>query len=149
MYWRGGALVGNREDNLARAVESWYAEVAQYDFDAGAARSAGQVVGHFTQLVWRATGALGCGVNLQCSNKFGTGLNNSVVVCRYKGPGNYAGQHTANVGELVFSGRCNSTTAIGAAAAENPLAWERVKTIAALGAAESFERALLPSNPVS
>ena len=41
-------------------------------------------VGHYTQLVWRDTTQVGCGV--------ATGGGSTVLVCRYSPPGNYEGE---------------------------------------------------------
>jgi hypothetical protein len=41
-------------------------------------------VGHYTQIIWRNTKAVGCGV--------ARGGGNDILVCRYSPPGNYQGQ---------------------------------------------------------
>ena len=45
------------------SVASWYDEIRDWDF-AAAAKKAGATgaTGHFTQVVWRASAAVGCGV---------------------------------------------------------------------------------------
>ncbi len=43
-----------------------------------------QDVGHYTQIIWRDTTRLGCGL--------ATGGNRDYVVCRYSPPGNVSGQ---------------------------------------------------------
>ncbi len=43
-----------------------------------------QDVGHYTQIIWRDTTRLGCGI--------ATGGNRDYVVCRYSAPGNVSGQ---------------------------------------------------------
>ena len=43
-----------------------------------------QDVGHYTQIIWRNTTQLGCGI--------ATGQNRDVLVCRYAPPGNVIGQ---------------------------------------------------------
>ena len=58
------------------------------------------------ELVWRSSERLGCAVNLNCTNMFGNGVSNSVVVCRYDPPGNYAGQYLEQTGRLVATEHC-------------------------------------------
>ncbi|KXZ43730.1 hypothetical protein GPECTOR_82g264 [Gonium pectorale] len=47
-----------------RAIDAWYTEVKLYDFAAASpcAVNCNRPVGHFVQLVWRASTAVGCGV---------------------------------------------------------------------------------------
>ena len=89
--------------NYTDAVESWYSEISDYLFptSASGAISNGGVTGHFTQIVWKDTTQVGCGGNTGCTNKFGTGWNNNVVVCRYNPPGNWAGEYYVKVGSLA------------------------------------------------
>ena len=70
----------------AAVVDSWYGEVAQYNF---ARPGFGMDTGHFTQVVWRATSRVGCGV-ARCADS-------EVWVCNYEGPGNVEGQYRENV----------------------------------------------------
>ncbi len=72
-------------------VQSWYDEIKDYDFAKGAARNA-QVTGHFTQIIWRGTTAVGCGVK--------TCTDGNILVCQYSTPGNVRGQYTDNVPPL-------------------------------------------------
>jgi hypothetical protein len=67
-------------------TERWYAEVSNYFPRPGN----GMVTGHFTQVVWRDSTALGCG-RADCGN---LGI---MYVCRYSPAGNFAGQYEANV----------------------------------------------------
>ncbi|HIK32469.1 MAG TPA: SCP-like extracellular [Oscillatoriales cyanobacterium M59_W2019_021] len=41
-------------------------------------------VGHYTQMVWRETTAVGCGI--------ATAEGNNILVCRYSPPGNFMGE---------------------------------------------------------
>ena len=79
MYWAGGSNLGSAEQSYTDAIQSWYDEISAYNFNTG--QSNGGVTGHFTQLVWKDSGRIGCGVKLTCSNMFG-GMQNSAVVCR-------------------------------------------------------------------
>ena len=113
LYWAGGSSLPDAAQSYADAVASWYGELTTgaYDFAAGGSGNGG-VVGHFTQLVWKGSSEIGCGVSVACSNMFG-GMPNSAVVCRYSSAGNYIGQYTANVGALVASGACGAAPCPG------------------------------------
>ena len=67
-------------------AEMWYSEVEKYDFGKG---GFSMETGHFTQLVWRDTTRLGCGVSA-CK-----GLR--IWVCNYDPPGNVQGEYRENV----------------------------------------------------
>ncbi|GIM12013.1 hypothetical protein Vretimale_15470, partial [Volvox reticuliferus] len=78
------------------AIISWYSEVKYYDFDAPQPFSDNwpKAIGHFTQVVWKSTSLLGCGVGVAdmqvpLGRLIYTG-GCKIVVCRYKAPGNYA-----------------------------------------------------------
>lgn len=68
-------------------VRLWYEEVDLYDFKnpGFSART-----GHFTQLVWKASSNLGCGIAISDENIIYT-------VSQYTGPGNVIGQFRGNV----------------------------------------------------
>ena len=85
-----------------------YDEISAYNFNTG--QSNGGVIGHFTQVVWKTSVKVGCGVKLDCSNMFG-GMQNSAVVCRYSPPGNFIGQYTQNVGNTKSAG-CSSDSLV-------------------------------------
>ena len=111
LYWAGSSVAGQflEGTSYANAVDSWYGEIESYDFATGTSKpGASGATGHFTQVAWRTSVEVGCGVNLGCSNKFGGSWYNSAVVCRYSPPGNYAGEYTAKVGPLVASGGCDA-----------------------------------------
>jgi len=79
------------------AVDSWADEAADYNYGPNTC-DAGKVCGHYTQIVWRNTTRLGCGVK-QCSaatSPFGPPFDAYpwwYVVCQYEPPGNVVGQH--------------------------------------------------------
>jgi len=56
--------------------------------------------GHFTQIVWKDTTEVAC-ATYDCSSSglanTGGGVSPYFTVCNYKGPGNYAGEYSANV----------------------------------------------------
>ena len=67
-------------------VAMWYDEVKGYSF---AQPGFSMQTGHFTQVVWRATTAVGCGM-AQCKGM-------DLWVCNYDPPGNYERQYPSNV----------------------------------------------------
>jgi uncharacterized protein YkwD len=67
-------------------VKMWYDEVAQYQFPDG---GFSMKTGHFTQVVWRGTTAVGCGRS-QCKGM-------DIWVCEYAPAGNWEGQYRENV----------------------------------------------------
>ncbi len=67
-------------------VQMWYRELEDYRFARG---SFSMKTGHFTQLVWRSTSMVGCGVS-ECD-----GLE--VWVCNYDPPGNVDGMFREEV----------------------------------------------------
>lgn len=76
--------------SLKEAVGSWYSESSDYDF---ARPGFSSKTGHFTQLVWKGTGQIGCGATAGCPN-----ANGGIWwVCRYGPPGNFEGQFPENV----------------------------------------------------
>ena len=68
------------------AVTAWYQEIGEYDF---IKPELDDKAGHFTQVVWRSTKQLGCGIAACRGSHF--------WVCRYSPPGNVGGQHARNV----------------------------------------------------
>lgn len=93
---------GNLGENLAvfsprdvdastatEVVELWASEVADYTLSSNSC-AAGAQCGHYTQLVWRDTERVGCGV-AECDDirDFGPG---TLWVCNYDPAGNYVGE---------------------------------------------------------
>jgi uncharacterized protein YkwD len=70
----------------ADVVAMWYEEISLYNFKKG---GFSMDTGHFTQVVWKGTKQVGCGVS-QCR-----GLD--VWVCNYDPPGNMDGEYKQNV----------------------------------------------------
>jgi pathogenesis-related protein 1 len=68
------------------AVASWLSEKASYDRPSNRC-AAGQICGHYTQLVWRATTKVGCALHTCPGLRFG-----ATVVCDYAPGGNVGGQ---------------------------------------------------------
>jgi uncharacterized protein YkwD len=67
----------------SEVVGEWAAEAKDYDRAKNTCR-AGAVCGHYTQLVWRSTRQVGCGV--------ARGGGREVWVCNYDPPGNWIGE---------------------------------------------------------
>jgi hypothetical protein len=76
------------------AEPAWAAEAANYDYATNTC-ALGQVCGHYTQIVWRSTAFLGCGIQNCTTNSPFVGFPNpdwTFVVCNYEPPGNFVGQ---------------------------------------------------------
>ncbi len=75
----------------AGPVSSWASESVDYHY---ASDSCSDVCGHYTQIIWRDTTSIGCGVAHCTGNSpFGNGSGSwTLVVCSYDPPGNYSGQ---------------------------------------------------------
>lgn len=73
----------------ASVVELWDSERVDYSLSSNSC-AAGKQCGHYTQLVWRDTERVGCGV-ANCNNVDGFGAGN-LWVCNYDPPGNYVGE---------------------------------------------------------
>jgi uncharacterized protein YkwD len=84
----GENIAWGGERTAASAVEAWYREVKDYNY-----AKPGLVtgIGHFTQMVWKDSKQIGCGV-AKCY--LGTVR---LWVCRYAPTGNWRGQFPQNV----------------------------------------------------
>lgn len=76
----GGAL-----RHPQRAVQGWLAEKSDYDYESNRCNP-GQVCGHYTQIVWAETDAVGCAVARNADQ------TREVWVCNYSPAGNVVGQ---------------------------------------------------------
>ena len=77
------------------AVDAWYGEVVNYDFNAANLFSDNwpKGIGHFTQVVWKGTASFGCGEHLRegiTLPYFPMKVGCKIVVCRSFPPGNVA-----------------------------------------------------------
>ena len=71
-----GATISSTE-----VVREWASESRSYDYSSNQCRG---VCGHYTQIVWRDTKEVGCGI--------ARGNGREVWVCNYDPPGNWAGR---------------------------------------------------------
>ena len=78
LHWRSGG-----RDTPTSAIAGWLAEKQFFD-PATKTCAPGKVCGHYTQMVWRSTRFVGCGMT--------TCGNTELWVCNYSPPGNYVGQ---------------------------------------------------------
>lgn len=82
LYWSKG--MARTPTDVA---ENWAAEKAFFDYDKAnysTFTSKGEVVGHYTQMVWRQTTHVGCAMR-KCGNE-------EIWVCNYEPSGNWMGQ---------------------------------------------------------
>jgi len=80
--------------NVTAAVVSWFDEFKYWSGDVGSFKNptSGQVVGHFTQLIWADTSSIGCGIS-DCVTKSGSMYSQKVaIVCDYYTGGNILSQ---------------------------------------------------------
>jgi pathogenesis-related protein 1 len=83
------AFAGTGTYTPAQVVTSWVNEDANYDYGTNSCSS---VCGHYTQVVWRDSTELGCGMaNCTDNNPFGSSGPWQLWVCNYNPPGNYVG----------------------------------------------------------
>jgi pathogenesis-related protein 1 len=75
-----------------QVVDSWAGEAKDYDYATNTC-NAGAVCGHYTQVVWRKSTMLGCGVTNCTTNSPFSGFTNwQFWVCEYSPPGNFNGE---------------------------------------------------------
>lgn len=82
LFWASGSV--DADD----VVDAWVSEKLDYTLSpSGNEELCTGVCGHYTQVVWRDTERLGCGV-AACTN----GRSGQVWTCNYDPPGNYYGE---------------------------------------------------------
>eukprot|EP00004_Rigifila_ramosa_P004328 TRINITY_DN1473_c1_g1_i1.p1 TRINITY_DN1473_c1_g1~~TRINITY_DN1473_c1_g1_i1.p1 ORF type:complete len:252 (+),score=50.90 TRINITY_DN1473_c1_g1_i1:3-758(+) len=76
------------------AVNSWGGEKSSWVYaPSGSGDSTGGVVGHYTQIIWATTTEVGCGRTVCPSGLTGWSPGRTIVVCNYRGPGNWVGEY--------------------------------------------------------
>lgn len=84
------ASTGSRPPTPKAVVDSWVSETKNYDYSANTCSG---TCGHYTQVVWRSSTGVGCGVKACSTNSPFTGSTNwFIVVCNYSPPGNVNNQ---------------------------------------------------------
>jgi pathogenesis-related protein 1 len=79
-------------DDETTAAQLWAGEFASYDYASNTCAS-GAVCGHYTQMVWRSSVEIGCGItNCSVNSPFAGFPQWTFVVCNYRPPGNFVGQ---------------------------------------------------------
>jgi pathogenesis-related protein 1 len=74
-----------RKVSPTEVIDSWGNEKSDYDLASNACK-AGAVCGHYTQIVWRDTLKVGCGM-ATCGN-----THEQIWVCHYSPAGNFVGE---------------------------------------------------------
>jgi len=85
LYYRFSQFPLDPATLAAQAVDAWYEEVAEYDY---ANPRFSPDTGHFTQVVWKSTTQLGCGVAQGPKTIAGRTGTANYVVCHYVPDGN-------------------------------------------------------------
>lgn len=86
LYWAGAWSNGPAQSiTSTEVVNAWGNEKADYTYATNSC-AANKACGHYTQIVWKNTTSVGCGVAVCDSPK------NQVWVCQYSPAGNYVGQ---------------------------------------------------------
>jgi uncharacterized protein YkwD len=89
LYWGWSSLPGWVPKGT-EAVTSWYAEGKSYDYSKEPPIDT--PAGHFTQMVWSGSRAMGVGLAAAADRP-----GKWIVVVKYDPPGNWLGRYTANV----------------------------------------------------
>lgn len=84
---------GAPTESVAGAVASWVNEEQYYDHATNTCAT-GQVCGHYTQIVWKSTTAVGCAqTHCTTNSPFGASFPTwDMSVCDFNPPGNYVGE---------------------------------------------------------
>jgi uncharacterized protein YkwD len=84
----GENLAWGDKRTAASAVQSWYKGASKYNYSKPGFRHG---IGHFTQMIWKGSKRVGCGV-ATCPSRLGR-----FWVCRYAPAGNWFGRFKKNV----------------------------------------------------
>ena len=110
---QGHSHAPNRGENLAwgyttfdSAIKAWYDEEVLYNYDE---RNFSAQTGHFTQVVWKDTSLVGCGINPDCVHT--ASQSKQAIVCQYSPPGN-----VVSSGDKLVDGQVMKKVVLGAGA---------------------------------
>lgn len=107
IYMRGGSQPVTDETAVQSAVDQWYAEIRDFKlFNMEPTMQelmAGKPTGHFTQLIWKGSKAMGMGLAKGDQNRV-------IVVVNYAPPGNIVGAFKENVPSLVAGNQPKAKT---------------------------------------
>ncbi len=89
LYWASALAWSDGRKELQKispenVVDSWGSEKVDYDYASNSCKP-GKICGHYTQVVWRTTTAIGCAMAV-CED-----TNQQVWVCQYQPAGNWVG----------------------------------------------------------
>ncbi len=73
-------VAGDTAATVGSVIDRWLAEKVNWNNSAGTC-SAGKTCTHYTQMVWRASAKVGCGINRKATGKW-----KAVLVCNYDPP---------------------------------------------------------------
>ena len=77
------------------SVDAWASEAYYYDYITNKTNTSGEIVGHYTQIIWKNTTKVGCGKAISKKLTFFNNIKDVYfewVVCRYNPPGNFVGE---------------------------------------------------------
>ncbi|XP_065191527.1 peptidase inhibitor 16-like [Sycon ciliatum] len=104
--------ISNVDSMIENAMKGFFDERADYNFNSRQCKS-GKICGHYTQMVWATSEAVGCGV-YRCSRVSGW-LNRAALylTCNYGPSGNFVGQQPYTAGRQCTkcpssAPRCNN-----------------------------------------
>ncbi|XP_033625748.1 uncharacterized protein LOC117288979 [Asterias rubens] len=88
--WLVGPVSESYRPNGAAVTQSWFNEDRFYDYETHACEP-GRMCGHYTQVVWATSYAVGCGMTFCPTTAHFTTPNVMIVNCHYGPAGNFAG----------------------------------------------------------
>ncbi|GFN97511.1 peptidase inhibitor 16 [Plakobranchus ocellatus] len=110
-------FAGTGKFDPAHVVQLWYNEVKYYSYKS---KGCSHVCGHYTQVVWASSRALGCGVKY-CpkfkSFRPGSGYH---VACHYGPGGNYVGERPYALGDICSKCPKNALFCVSGLCAKRP-----------------------------